>query len=484
MIPYWDFNAPNIPNEETDASAGAIMCSAFYELSNYSDASGEKYKAAADKMLESLSSPKYLAAIGGNNNFILKHSVGSEPANSEVNVPLIYADYYFLEANLRKLHIDFPLTSFTQLNIDSLKELITKLDKERVVKDANEYLKEQPITITSFKAERSEGGIHDFYSEGDYWWPDPKNPNGPYIRKDGLTNPDNFVAHRKAMRRFSIQVPALVAAYKFTGDKKYAEQAVKHLLAWFVNQKTMMNPNLKYSQAIKGRYTGRGIGIIDAIHLVEVVQATIVLEKNNLIKADNLYKIKNWFREFSDWLMNDQFGKDERDNGNNHSTCWNMQVAEYAKFIDDENKLEFCRNHFKTELLPNQMAVNGSFPKELARTKPYGYSLFNLDAMSMVAEILSIPKDNLWKYKTPDGATIETALEFMYPYIKDKSKWPYQKDIMYFDDWPVRQPALLFGGIAYNKEKYISLWKTLNPAPTKEEILRNFFIRQPILWLN
>ncbi len=180
-----------------------------------------------------------------------------------------------------------------------------------------------------------------------------------------MTNPDNFVAHRKAMRRLSMQVPTLVAAYKFTGDKKYAEHAVKHLLAWFVNKKTMMNPNLKYSQAIKGRFTGRGIGIIDAIHLVEVVQAAMVLEKDNLIKKDDLIKIKNWFKEFSDWLMNNQFGIDERNNGNNHATCWDMQVAEYAKFIGDENKLEFCINHFKTELLPKQMKADGSFPREL-----------------------------------------------------------------------------------------------------------------------
>ena len=371
-----------------------------------------------------------------------------------------------------KLYFSLILTlyfsiTFAQVKINSVKQLISELDKDRVVKDANEYLKEQPITITSFKAERSTGGIHDFYSEGDYWWPNPKYPDSPYVRKDGMTNPVNFVAHRKAMRRLSIQVPTLVAAYKFTGDKKYAEHAVKHLLAWFVNKKTMMNPNLKYSQAIKGRYSGRGIGIIDAIHLVEVVQAAMVLAKDNLIKKDDLGKIKNWFKKFSDWLMNDQFGIDERNNGNNHATCWDMQVAEYAKFIGDEKKLEFCHNSFKTELLPKQMKADGSFPKELARTKPYGYSLFNLDAMAMVAEILSTPEENLWKYKTDDGVTLEAALEFMYPYIKDKSKWPYQKDVMYFDDWPVRQPSLLFGGIAYNKEKYIDLWKTLNPAPQK-----------------
>jgi hypothetical protein len=106
MVPYWDYNAPNIPNEERDASAAAIMASAFYELSTFTGEEGKNYKLAADKILTSLSSPDYLAKAGENNNFILMHSVGSRPGNSDVNVPLIYADYYFLEANLRKMKID------------------------------------------------------------------------------------------------------------------------------------------------------------------------------------------------------------------------------------------------------------------------------------------------------------------------------------------------------------------------------------------
>jgi len=102
MVPYWDFDAPNIPNEPRDASAAAIICSALYELSGYAGAEGDKYRAAADKILASLSSPEYRAQPGDNNYFLLKHSVGSKPANSEVDTPLIYADYYFLESNLRK----------------------------------------------------------------------------------------------------------------------------------------------------------------------------------------------------------------------------------------------------------------------------------------------------------------------------------------------------------------------------------------------
>lgn len=99
-IPYWDFNAPNIPNEERDASAGAIVASALLELSQYVK-DGQKYVNASKEMLTSLSSEAYLAKPGTNNNFILKHSVGHKTAKSEVDVPLIYADYYYIEALLR-----------------------------------------------------------------------------------------------------------------------------------------------------------------------------------------------------------------------------------------------------------------------------------------------------------------------------------------------------------------------------------------------
>jgi hypothetical protein len=106
LVPYWDFDAPNIEQEPRDASAAAIMCSALYELSTHLDRDGLQYKSAADKILQSLSSEKYLAKLGENANFLLMHAVGNKPANSEIDVPIIYADYYFLEANLRKLKIE------------------------------------------------------------------------------------------------------------------------------------------------------------------------------------------------------------------------------------------------------------------------------------------------------------------------------------------------------------------------------------------
>ena len=106
-VPYWDFNDPAIPNAPRDASAAAVICSALYELLGYApkDQSNVLLK-FADNILQSLASPEYYASVGSNNNFLLKHSTGFKPKNREVDVPLNYADYYFLEAAMRKRNLE------------------------------------------------------------------------------------------------------------------------------------------------------------------------------------------------------------------------------------------------------------------------------------------------------------------------------------------------------------------------------------------
>jgi len=360
---------------------------------------------------------------------------------------------------------------------------LKEIEKARVLKNAEIYLKEQPITVTSSFCIRSAGNSHDFYSEGDYWWPDPQNSAGPYIRKDGMTNPDNFTAHREAMIRLSQISGALGSAYILTKDKKYADQLALHLRAWFINENTKMNPNLLYAQAIQGVATGRGIGIIDTIHLIEVVKAIQAIEGSRALSNVELAAIKLWFSSYLNWMTTHEYGIAERDNGNNHSVCWALQVAAFASLTKDTETMNFCRNFYKNTLLPNQMAKDGSFPLELQRTKPYGYSLFNLDAMASICQILSTKEDNLFTYTTKDKQNIALGLQFMEPYIANKSLWPYKKDVMYWDEWPVRQSSLLFGGLALKNDKYLDLWQSLNGDFTNPEVIRNMPVRYPLLWV-
>jgi len=268
----------------------------------------------------------------------------------------------------------------------------------KIIQQADAALFEKPITVTAYSSERSKGGKHDFFSEGDYWWPDTLHPNGPYIQRDGLTNPQNFTAHRLAMIRFSKVVGSLTSAYILTKNTKYSKAAMGHLKAWFIDTATLMNPSLLYGQAITRKVSGRGIGIIDMIQMVEVAQSVSVLEKSGLINNKDISDIKNWFAQYLKWVTTHSYGIDEREAKNNHGTCWVMQVAVFAKLVGDTSLLSYCNNRFKTVLLPSQMAPNGSFPLEIKRTKPYGYSLFNLDAMVTLASVLSTQKENLFDF--------------------------------------------------------------------------------------
>jgi Alginate lyase len=360
---------------------------------------------------------------------------------------------------------------------------LKSLDHDRVLKAADQYMSESPITITAYPASRSAGGPHDYFSEADYFWPDPANPDGPYINRDGMSNPNNFNEHRHALIRMSIQMPALVAAYKISGDQKYADHALKHLRAWFVDEATQMNPSLPYAQAIHGRVTGRSYGIIDTLHLVEVCRAIMVLRDHRAIDAKDDAAISQWFSDYLKWLTTNSAGITEGNSENNHASCYWLQVAAFATLVDDQPKLEECRKRYKEQLLP-QMGSDGSFPKELARTKPYGYSLFNLDQMVTLCQMLSTPTDNLWTYSLLDGRTIRKGVEYMYPYVKDKSTWPLKPDVMYYQFWPVRSPTWLFAGWALADQKYFDLWKSLDANPTNDEVLRNLPVRQPVLWEN
>ncbi|MGB7267590.1 MAG: alginate lyase family protein, partial [Terracidiphilus sp.] len=261
---------------------------------------------------------------------------------------------------------------------------IERIDHDRILRAANEYLSQAPITITAYSSPRSKGGKHDYFSEGDYWWPDPKNPSGPYIRRDGFSDPQNFNDHREALIRLSLIVPALTAAWIITGEKRYAERAGLHLRAWFVDPATRMNPSLEYAQAIWGVTPGRGTGIIDTLHLVEVSRAARHIETARVMTAAEFASVRDWFAEYLDWMRTSKNGQEEEKAKNNHGTCWTAQAAAFAALTSNEDAMALCRERFRDHLLPDQMAANGSFPLELGRTKPYSYSLFDLDMLAVV----------------------------------------------------------------------------------------------------
>ena len=367
--------------------------------------------------------------------------------------------------------------------------MIAGVDRQRILSAAARYVDAPVQTITAFVSPKSPGGPHDFFSQADYFWPNPKDPGGPYINRDGQSNPDNFNEHRKAMIRLSVEMPALTAAWLLLrSDRKtralgrrYGEKAAAFVRAWFVTPETRMNPNLEFAQGVHGVSTGRNFGIIDTLHLVEVARAASLLSEDVYSAADR-EGVKQWFREYLHWMKTSEKGMKERDTLNNHAVCWALQAAEFARLVGDEGTRGEVRTQYETIFLPKQLGQDGSFPKELARTKPYSYSIFNFDVMAALCQSLSTPGKDEFAFALPDGRGICKAAAFLFPFLKDKSAWPYAHDVEHFDSLPVRSPGLLFCGVACQRPRYIDVWKTLNPDPTDPEIIRNFPVRQPLLW--
>jgi len=361
---------------------------------------------------------------------------------------------------------------------------VAAIDRARILNAAENALQIEPITITAYRAELSEGGPNDFYSNGDYWWPDPRKPDGlPYIRRDGESNPNNFFHHRRCVNELRDAVAALGAAYLVTSEDRYAAKAAKMLRVFFIDPETRMNPHLNFAQAIPGRTPGRGIGIIDTLHLAEIPIAIQALAESPAFPPEILADLKTWFREYTYWMRNSRNGRDEAATKNNHVVAYWLQIACFARLTGDEENLAEARRQFKEVFIPDQMATDGSFPREIARTKPYAYSIFQLDNMVTLCQVLSTSEDDLWQFELPDGRGIRKAMAYLYPYLSDKSTWPLDPDVESWEGWPARQPALLFAGLALDEPQYLDLWKRLSPDPTDPEVLRNIAIRQPVLWI-
>jgi len=356
-------------------------------------------------------------------------------------------------------------------------------NRKEIIDFAQASLSEKPCHITDEASPLSPGTKHEFYSNGDYWWPNPDTSNGlPYVRRDGLSNPENFNAHRLLLRKMRTNISNLSAGYLVTRDEAYAELAVKMLYEFFIAEDTRMEPHLEYAQAIPGVCNGRGIGIIDTLHLTEIPFAIKALKDSKHMTNEVMQGLKTWFSRYLEWMNESKNGITERDEPNNHSVCWHVQALSFAGFVGNKKIIDECVERYKKIILPNQMREDGAFPDELGRTKPYSYSIFVLDNIINLVHLGTLyGNEDLWEYTADGGRSAKRGLDFLYPYLADKSSWFLPPDVEYFDVWPVKESFMLLAAIKYNDEKFLKLYDSLPHAPNVEEIHRNITVKMPIL---
>jgi hypothetical protein len=363
---------------------------------------------------------------------------------------------------------------------------VAAIDHDRILASAANFLTQSPTPLTGIPYPRSPGTAHDYYSEAEDYWPDPSNPTGPYvIHSNGPSNPDAFVAHRDALLNFSICVPALTAAFAITNESRYAQQAMTHLRAWFLDPATRMTPSILYAQTIPPAKTGRPEGVVEAVHLAEVVQCIPFLSNSEALTETDFASLRKWFAEYFEWLNTSRLAGLARDTKSHLGTSWLLQAAAIAHLTQnaDDAPLTALRHQYKSSTIRAQIGADGTFLHELTTPNPYRNTLFNLDMMAAICVLLSTRFESVWDYELQDGPGMRTVIARLFPYIADRGTWPYRADAQYFTSLPCRRPSLLFAARAYDRPEYASLWKTLNPDPAIPEIQRTFPIRQPLLWV-
>lgn len=298
-----------------------------------------------------------------------------------------------------------------------------------------------PWSVTSKRPPGAGAQVNDYYSEGPYWWPDPKNPNGPYIRKDGERNPARFDANRRDLGSMCETALTLgVAAFLFN-EAKYADRLAVVLETWFAAKKTRMNPHLEFGQAVRGHNTGRGTGIIDTVSLIHCAVGTSLAAASGKLDVSLVSAVRKWYADYLQWMTTSKKGLDEKKASNNHATWWTAQVAAYATFADVAPARTMAWEHFKKHLLPGQVQPDGSCPREEARTLSLSYSSMNLDGYAVLCRLAQMHGEDLWHYETPAGISIERSFRYLMPYVAAPATWKKQQIHAYEPDKPVF-PAL------------------------------------------
>jgi hypothetical protein len=333
--------------------------------------------------------------------------------------------------------------------------------------DADRRMKEGPWTVTADRPKGVELDVHDYYSEAPYYWPNPDNPAGPYIRKDGQTNPARFTANRTALASMSDAVLSLGAAAFLLDNPAYGQRAAAYIRTWFLNPKTRMNPNLDYAQSLPGVNSGMGAGVIDGRPLLRAIQGMEFLAQTPYWQPAEQAGVRRWFEEYLHWMIASRNAIAEKKSGNNHASWWTAQVAAVASFVEDSRAEQLAFNYYRDRILPRQILANGSAPREERRVRSLTLSAFNLEAFSLVCRMAQMHGGNgtadLWNFRARNGASISKMIDYLSPYLADPKKWSTEPSV---EIPPDSLTFLAFAGMGLKKTEYLDLFRKLERSDT------------------
>lgn len=304
---------------------------------------------------------------------------------------------------------------------------------KKLISIADGILKKEPLKVTDGVVPPS-GNNRDYYTISEYAWPSTDSKDGmPYTMKDGYLNKeasgDGYDLKRYNTTIFNVNM--LATAWFYSDDEKYAKKAAEILRVWFLDAETGMIPAFKYTSGIPGVYDGRSYGIIYGVVLMNMVDYVNLLTLSSSWTAKDNDALKKWFADYINWMQTSEFGKLESKTGNNHEVYYFAQLASFALYNNDIATAKIAVENGK-RMIDEQITADGIMPREIKRTRSFHYSLYGLKAFCILASCGEVVGIDLWNYRTTDGRSIKTSIDFILPYLlKDKAwSWPDVGDDM------------------------------------------------------
>ena len=335
---------------------------------------------------------------------------------------------------------------------------------EKIVKEADKRVGKPVITITENENLQASRDPHDYFSIGRYFWPDPSKSDGlPWINRDGETNPDAVKASdEKKLGDMIHAVEYLALAYHLTGQEKYATEAARFLRGFFLDAETKMNPHLDYGQSVPGKATGRGWGLIDTRGFMILPDVLNLLEKCPAWTAKDREGMKAWWTAYGNWMQTSKIGLQEKSAPNNHGAAYDVQLSAVLMIAEKEDEAKKVLGESLPARLDAHITPEGKQPRELARTKSWSYSCFNLKNICKGAVMARALGIDLWSHEGEGGrGSLRKAMLYLVPFLKNPENWP-EKQITKFDSKEARY-WLDVGAAVYHEEAIRSAQKEFAP---------------------
>ncbi|RYD34318.1 MAG: alginate lyase [Verrucomicrobiaceae bacterium] len=302
---------------------------------------------------------------------------------------------------------------------------------ERLVREADALLSMKPLSVMDKKLMPPGGDRHDYYSFGIYWWPDPEKPDGlPYIRRDGVVNPESRAGNDAVpFGRTNHAVATLALAYHFTGKEAHAAKAAELARVWYLDTGTRMNPNFNHAQAVPGRNDGRGIGLIEAASLPDLMDGIALIRPSEAWTERDDAGMTAWLGAFHQWLRTSGNGLDQEKAANNHGVYYDVLASHLALYLGKKDEAEKRLRDALVRRVDAQIRGDGTQPHELKRTISFSYTVFNTDAFLQLAILGESAGVDFWKHRGPDGQGLKPAMDLLAPYADREKPWDLGKQI-------------------------------------------------------